>query len=283
MHKVGASEDPVRNKMHAIFAAEEQKLLAQLNQFRAGFSHNLSKGESAEHAVRSFLVKHMPRRFGVGAGQVFDRWGAETNQLDIILTNDDQPLNHGSHDAGYYLAEGTSGMAEVKTTLTKQTLQDIVKKGQSVRSLTPDPPQKNELMSITQSDGVRFIDSFPFFAVAFETSLAQDRVLALLNEVAPVDISAVRRDTLAPLDALFVLGHGAYVNLADGRGSLSFLWPDGSVGAGWVRIGDDALYALFLWLDAVVQRRYRWHGIATSYLIRMVQSADLAFGDEPTA
>ncbi|MCY1692945.1 DUF6602 domain-containing protein [Curtobacterium sp. SL109] len=273
MPEIRREDGVVREKLSAIFRAEEQRLASSLSQARAGLQHRPSKGQQVEVAVRDFILGHLPRRFDVGSGEVFDRWGAVSDQLDIVISNDDQPFRHGPDQAGFYLAEGVSAIGEVKSRLTRTELRDIAKKGRSVRRLEPAPLQMNEPLSSNISDASRFVESFPTFAIALETSMTLATINEALNAEVPVPAGAPARGNLGLLDALFVLGRGYFVYLADGQGALRMLNPEtGETFEGWAYMGPETLLGLFTWLDAVVARRYRWQGVATPYILRSIST-----------
>lgn len=226
------------------------------------------KGDAVEDATRSFLETHLPRRFGVGQGEVIDRFGKRTSQLDVVVLNDDQPLNYEPEQPGVFLAEGVSAIGEVKSKLTRSELEDIVKKGRRVRELSI-AVQKGEITMVNPSDEPRFRRSFPYFAVAMETTMSTESILEALRDVAPVpDYEPGEAEPgLAPLDGLFVLGTGAFLNLGNGQGEIFMEQSDGSRIKGWSEVtGDTALVWMFGWLDIVMPRTIRWSSIAAPYL-----------------
>lgn len=61
------------------------QLKASFEASRIAFEHRLTKGEAIEESVRAFLRRHLPDSIGVAHGQVIDRNGAMSRQLDVIL------------------------------------------------------------------------------------------------------------------------------------------------------------------------------------------------------
>ncbi|WP_349775158.1 DUF6602 domain-containing protein [Curtobacterium sp. MCSS17_007] len=283
MTSVSRPDPAISQRLKDALATDEEVLKLSLSRARAHFNHSGMKGDAVEEAARDFLMTHLPRRFGVGRGEVIDRKGNRTSQLDILILNEDQPFNYPTDQPGVYLAEGVSAIGEVKSALTRTELADIVKKGAQVRALRV-VPQKGEIMYSNPSDGPRYIDSFPYFAVATETTMSRDSILEALNDLAPVPDYEPEDASpgLAPLDALFVLGTGAFLNLGNGKGEISMEESDGSRVKGWEAVADDkALVWMFGWLDIVMPRRIRWSSIAAPYLFATTDGASRA--PEPPA
>jgi hypothetical protein len=91
---MAGAEDERSAVSHAIDALEGQ-LRAQLDHARAQLEHMGNRGSAAEDAFRDFLARHLPRRFDVGHGEVVDTHGARSGQVDVIVSNEDQPFRHG--------------------------------------------------------------------------------------------------------------------------------------------------------------------------------------------
>jgi len=48
------------------------------------FIHQGVKGEGNEHVLRELIKKFIPKRYGVGTGEVIDRNGKQSRQCDIV-------------------------------------------------------------------------------------------------------------------------------------------------------------------------------------------------------
>ncbi|KJL25937.1 hypothetical protein RN51_00444 [Microbacterium oxydans] len=258
--------DPeVAARLSAAFAAEETTLRAALDRARADFEHRGVRGDAVERAVRHFLSRHLPRKYTVGTGETIDRLGHRSNQLDVLVLNDEQPFVQEPDTSGLYLIEGVAAVGEIKTSLGSSELDDILSKGQRLRQIQPTIPAGSEVRGLI-SDIHRFVDSVPYFALALGSSLASETILQKLMD-AP-DITSWNGTTVPALDALFVLDRGAYLNFGDGEGALQFRLPDGSAGTGWFGpFPDGALVALFNWLNGSISRVRYGSSIASPYLM----------------
>lgn len=260
--------DPaVAARLRSAFGAQEQILGAALAKARADFDHRGVKGDAVEEAVRAFLRAHLPRRYDVGKGEVIDRFGHRTSQLDVIVLNDEQPFVHPEGTSGVYLAEGVSAVGEVKTRLDKTALDDILSKGERIRQLRLSYSKGDQIYT-NESDRKRFISSLPYFAVAMEAHMSGDAILAQLMAADDADSPEDAGVKLPKLDALFILGLGTVINFGDGQGSFRFIRSDGELVPGWIPFPeDDVLVTMFTWLHAVMPRVLRHNSIGVQYLI----------------
>jgi hypothetical protein len=243
--------------------ADESVLRAALDRARGEFEHRGLRGDALERSARELLGKRLPSRFRVGTGEVIDRYGGRSSQLDVVVLTEDQPFVHPSDESGTYLVEGVAAIGEVKTRLDGAALDDILAKGGRVRTLRPTHLQGDEIFT-NPSDRARFIDSTAYFALAMESALRPETLLDRLRSAEGVanDNGAV----LARLDALFVVGQGVYYNFGDGQGSHQFV-VDGEQVGGWIGpFEGSALVDLFVWLNAVAPRINRRQSVMPLYL-----------------
>lgn len=84
-------------------------------------------GTNREDILARWLVQHLPKATSpeIG-GQVIDHTGHYSNQIDIVVYNDDIP-RFGGNPKQYYFAEGVIGAIQVKSKLTSGTLSDALK------------------------------------------------------------------------------------------------------------------------------------------------------------
>ncbi|GAA4160932.1 hypothetical protein GCM10022286_17740 [Gryllotalpicola daejeonensis] len=257
-------------RMRGAFDAEETRLRAALQQARSDFDHRGVRGDVLENAVRAFLRGHLPRRLDVGTGEVIDRYGTRSPQLDVIIANEDQPLVYGVEEPGLYLAEGVSAIGEVKTRLDGEALGDILRKGAQLRQMRMTPNVGDQVQHSNPSDIARFVMSFPFFAIAMESSLSLDTIQQRLTSEPLVPSSDGSGTQLSKLDALFVLDKGVLLFVGDGTGQLQMETFDGQKVQGWgstVQLGP--LMELFMWINSVMPRVRRGISIALPYLTNM--------------
>jgi len=253
------------------FRSAETDLLSALTKARALYDHPGIKGDKVEVAVRHFLRTHLPRSFEVGHGEVIDVHGGRSKQLDVVVTNADQPMSFPMDDAGLFLIEGIAAAGEIKTKLTTAELADVLKKGSRLKKMRLSHGE-GDMITATPSDAERYYRSPPFFAIALESALRPATLLEALR-AAPSVSSPHDAYEMSPLDAIFCVADSTVmINNGDGLGGLRFM-IDGVPTTGWVWIRTDApLLELFMWLNAVVLRVTRKRSIALPYLLAGVQS-----------
>ncbi|MGD0186099.1 MAG: DUF6602 domain-containing protein [Roseiarcus sp.] len=95
-------------------------------------------GAAKEHPARQQFRRLLPSVTGVGSGLVFDSYGGQSLQQDVVL------YEHGlcpifcvneTPEATYYPCEGVIAVGEVKSSLNSQTLADAFGKIGSVKRL----------------------------------------------------------------------------------------------------------------------------------------------------
>jgi hypothetical protein len=257
----------IRERLRRALSVNEVFLKAALERARASHDHAGTKGALVEEAVRSFLRGHLPRRLDIGHGEVIDRFGSRSPQMDAVILTEDQPFVHGPDTPGMYLVEGVSAAAELKSALGQKELQDALEKGQKFRKLRATYSRGDTRQPPSPSDAKRFYASAPYFCLALETKIAPTKILEILQSTPDVPSPEPDGPRLPALDALFTLDKGVYINFGDGEGSFAFAKPDGSFYSGWVYLGDqEPLVHLFTWLHAVMPRVNRFSSIATPYL-----------------
>ena len=77
----------LKNKISSI----EKRLLEKLNETRETYKHSGTKGDKIERSFRDFLSDHLPRKLGVGNGEIIDLKGSRSFQTDVIITNENHP------------------------------------------------------------------------------------------------------------------------------------------------------------------------------------------------
>ncbi|WP_158881471.1 DUF6602 domain-containing protein [Rhodanobacter sp. L36] len=87
-------------------------------------------GATREDVYSDFLKQHAPSKCNVSfGGFVFGDDGSESGQLDVLITTDTAPRFKVSNQDGrktFAPVEGTLGVASIKSTLNKATLEDAL-------------------------------------------------------------------------------------------------------------------------------------------------------------
>jgi len=257
----------VRERLVKIFDANEELLQVALAQARAAFDHSGVKGDAVERAVRDFLRAHLPRAFDIGTGEVVDIQGNRSPQLDVVVSNSDQPFVHSQDTPGIYLAEGVSAVGEVKSVLNSAALDDILRKGRVIRTLVPTHAA-GDIVNGNSADIARFVNTIPYFTLAIESDVSIDTVLKRLS--AEPELSATQGSasiTLPALDLLVVLKPKLSLIFITPGGATHLVDAAGNDIGGWGQIeGTRPLTELFVWLNANATRVKRFSSIATPYL-----------------
>jgi hypothetical protein len=257
---------PSRDRLYQRFDAVERQLEASLDAVRADLDHSGNKGAALESALRAFLASHLSARFSVGQGEVYDSHGGRSPQVDVIVNTDDQPFVFAPEDVGSYMYEGVVAIGESKARLTSQEIDDAATKAEKFRRLRHSGTDMALRFGVNVSDSERFWVSPPTFLFAYETSMSADSVKSKLESLP--DVPAENQvGRLPPLDAVFALGLGAFINLGDGKGQLAALDPvSEQYLQGWTYFGQGPTLAhMFMWLHSAMPRHVRFQSIAVPY------------------
>jgi hypothetical protein len=125
----------MKNRVKEILLAAKAGLVADL-EVAGVHNHPTAKGTTTERGWGRFLADHLPRRYEVTQGFVVDRFGRESEQLDLIICDRhfttvlcDDKTNR------YVPAESVYAAFEIKQSLSKEHVSAAQKKLVSVRSL----------------------------------------------------------------------------------------------------------------------------------------------------
>ncbi len=223
---------------------------------RAKFGHSGNKGANTETILREFLREYLPRRYGIGHGEIIDSKNGRSPQTDIVIVTDEHPFTFTADQPGLFFVEGVFGLGEVKSVLTTQELEKTIANALKFRDLKCDPRGMTMLLSMNDSDHKRFVRNPPYFLFAFETQMAKETIRQRL-------IAQSKRS----IDAVFILNQGAIVDCHDGKGSLQLTQPDGTNAQGWNYLpGSNTLAHLLLWLSIIPEVRHG-ESISSKYLL----------------
>lgn len=258
---------------------QETRLRLALEEARHTYAHATIKGNEVEQAFRDFLSDHLPAYWSVGTGEAVDLSGKRTRQLDVVVSNEDQPFRSPIHDASLFFIEGMAAAGEVKSNLTREELRRAASVGTSLKALR-NTHQNGDIVQSNPSDRERFYECPPFFVIAFESSMSGESIIQQLSELPPVSADG-SEVVLNPIDAVFILGSGAAINYGDGQGALQFVTKrdNGEKFSlpGWVWEGQQqAVLVTFLtWLSATAPRVRRFVNIGTDYLMKGSSSKEI--------
>lgn len=158
------------------------------------FANTTDIGMSRELAYAEFLKQHAPSKCNVFLGGfLFDDDGAESKQLDIIITTDTAPRfnfhNKDGSGKSFSPVEGTLGVVSVKSILNRAELFD------ALGGIASIPPTRTLDGRVNVLLKIKNYDDWPVKIVYASKGIAPDTLLAHLNEyyIANPEIPLSRR------------------------------------------------------------------------------------------
>lgn len=122
--------------LNDLFSSIESTLLSRFKE--SGFiQHSGDKGENREEILIDFLVKHLPKRYGVTKGEVITKDGKRSHAIDIIIYDAINCPVLYSGKTSILPIEGVYGIIEVKSSLSKAEFTDASTKIESFKKLAP--------------------------------------------------------------------------------------------------------------------------------------------------
>jgi hypothetical protein len=121
-----------------IMTAVSDQLTSSIKASRQAFEHNLTKGEAVEGAVRKFFRDHLPSSIGVAHGQVIDRHGTTSKQLDVILFDARRTpilFSDEANENRIIPVEGVIAVVESKTSLQIADIPTLAESARILKSL----------------------------------------------------------------------------------------------------------------------------------------------------
>lgn len=122
--------------LSSAFAAEQEVLAVQLKLSSKSITHDGVLGEVNEQHFIKVLRKYLPLRYAIDRGIVLDSNGATSDQIDIIIfDNQYTPTLLDQHAHRFIPAEAVYCVLEAKPTINKTYLEYAGEKAKSVRAL----------------------------------------------------------------------------------------------------------------------------------------------------
>jgi hypothetical protein len=135
-------------RFHRMLQTTEKALRLSLDEARSKTSHPRDKGDDVEADTRAVFEQFLPTGFSVGEGKVYDAYGDESAQADVVITNPDHPFRYPRTKTGAYMVEGVAAVGEVKSVLTKPELKAPLQRAQNSSDF--DPPSTMTTKSSAQ-------------------------------------------------------------------------------------------------------------------------------------
>lgn len=122
--------------LYDYFDSMADELLSRYNRTKLQKSSE-NMGKNREIFLNNFLELCLPNKLCVKVGEIWDKEGYKTGQIDTIITRNDCPsLLFGRRNV--YLAEGIFAIIEVKTKLSREKLIEAGEKLEEVKALNVD-------------------------------------------------------------------------------------------------------------------------------------------------
>lgn len=121
-------------KLKNYFESEADSLQTQFLQ-SSTTGHPNDVGGNREDILINFFNRHLPHKFkAVRGGKLFDSEGNMSNQVDVIVYDNNVP-RLGSQNNTLYLAEGVATAIEIKPELTKKELSKGIDNLKSIKQI----------------------------------------------------------------------------------------------------------------------------------------------------
>lgn len=137
-------------------------------------------GLSREQAYAEFLRQHAPSKCNVEfGGFLFDEDGAESKQLDIIITTDTAPrFDFAKREGGKVFSpvEGTLGVISVKSTLDRKNLFEAL---DNLASIPPTKPLGNRVNPLAK---IPNYDDWPVKVIYANDGVSGETLLQHIDE-----------------------------------------------------------------------------------------------------
>jgi len=147
-------------------------LLAQSDKARL-LQHRGLAGSARETYVNEFLRRMLPESLGLGTGEIFDRSGTRSRQMDVIVYDRGFPIPQIDNRLSLFPIESVVAAIEVKPNLDQSILFDALEKCLSVTRMRVVGCKVTPLQKESQSDAPPSKRDFDFlypgtYVVAFE-------------------------------------------------------------------------------------------------------------------
>ncbi len=128
-------------KLSELVAGSAKDMQSRLEQIRVAATHSGLKGTAAEEVLAEFLRERLPASLGVTAGQVVDRDGNLSKQVDVVIYDATRTPMLFTSPAGTWNvipAEGVLAVIEVKMHLTATDIPSVLANCAAVLGLRRD-------------------------------------------------------------------------------------------------------------------------------------------------
>ena len=205
-------------------------------------NHNGNKGDYREGQLYKFLSEKLPKKYGIGCGEIISSCKQVSKQSDIVIYNqiDSVPL-FASFTVQVFPIESVYGIIEVKSELSKEKLLEGLNNIKSVKSLTM---ATNYRRILDQGITVTAKRSRPF-GIIFAYSLAKNSLQSLEQNLREWEAENQKEDYC---NLIIVLNEGIiyhYGNIDHNRCVINEDIYQYSFGTIALHFKDDALFHFY--------------------------------------
>ncbi len=226
--------------------------------------HAGTKGANREHKLAEFLAEKLPTQYGIASGEVVFRDGSLSNQTDVIVYDCLRSPVLYSEASQIVPIDGTFGIIEVKSFLSKEELLDAARKIKAFKEQAP-----RDLAILRKPEHMTFVRPGRPFGIAFGYSLKDNSLESLARNWMEInhEIGVVNNW----INMIAVLGQGLVVlfrrkedgspePLLETDALVNFTLAaqegknDGNVAAIPLAFGENSLLYFYFYLNAMLAR-----------------------------
>ena len=124
-----------KNKLSELISYLQTEMISKVN-MSAGLNHPTDQGDNCEQSWIDWFNKYLPKRYRATKATVFDSKGNTSDQIDIVLYDEQYSYLAFSENSIFYIpAESVYAVFEVKQNSCKQNMEYAGQKAESVRKL----------------------------------------------------------------------------------------------------------------------------------------------------
>ncbi len=135
--------------LEKFFESVSKNLENEFENMASLISHRGEAGEGREDVLKKILRKHIPKRYGVDSGFVFDAFGNDSKQMDIIIYEANYtPVFEIVGEKRYFPCETVVAVGQVRTNIgSRKKLADCLDNIKSAKKLDRSNNRTNELIT----------------------------------------------------------------------------------------------------------------------------------------
>jgi len=202
-------------EMERLFKSISEQMLLEFDFVTSQFTHRGLRGHSRESTLNEFLREYLPKKVGIGTGEIVSVNGQVSAQQDVVLYDSiNCPTLYNGGGIQIFPSEGVFSVISVKSTLDSTQLADCVSNISSVKQLpkTEYFPQGGVIHDVTNIYGAEY-DHFPTLGFVF----AYDSINL---ETLKNNLEEINRQQSIPvdkrIDMICVLRKGIIYNMRSG-------------------------------------------------------------------